>query len=47
MGVVIFILVEYVGMAYIDVAFAAFIPGFLYYAALLAMVHLAAKGCQE
>jgi len=43
MGAAAFIMAEFLGITYIKIAFAALIPGFLYYAAIFISVHLRAK----
>jgi len=51
MGAAAFIIPEFIGGTYFDVVKAAFIPGFLFYAALYMVVSLQAgkyrlQGCQ-
>lgn len=43
MGTAAFLMVEMAGIPYRDIAIAAVVPGFLYYAALLLVVHFRAK----
>ncbi len=43
MGAAAFIIAEFLGMPYIDVAFAAAVPAFLYYFSAFAMVHFEAR----
>ena len=43
MGAAAFIMAEYTGIAYIDIALAALIPAFLYYLSIYFLVHLRAQ----
>ncbi len=43
MGTAAFLMVEMAGISYKDIAIAAFVPGVLYYLALLLIVHFRAK----
>ena len=43
MGTAAFLMVEMAGIAYKDIAIAAFVPGVLYYLALLLIVHYRAR----
>lgn len=45
MGTAAFLMVEMAGISYKNIAIAAFVPGVLYYLALLLIVHFRAKKC--